>query len=559
MKKLFSLILALMLCILPAASMAEMGVIGGADGPTTMFLAAEPLFLLPSDLEADALAAGRKGNSYLTVTELAGLNTGVPAVDTALTDLFNALGIYGSAQGDEAEFGVTLSDVDVLNAGFAVNGEDAYIQSNLLGDTIVINLNEVGPVFSRLLDVLVLMGGISEDEVVELKAMISELQDSISMLEAEIGATAPALTEEDLMQLNFTAILEALEKAAGKVKEIDQPIVPRNCDYAASGIALTVRNKDLVRTMEYAVRFVKDNPVLKDMIGANLTGVTDLDAELDRAVAAMKENKILDGECTVYCYFDEAGSPVYATIMVPLYEVYNGQDFTTVIEAVYTRQTVAQGVSHVLNVTVADETLTVDALVGENTLHMQLSAPGAEPVVFDAVVEGHDLKATLTAKPDDSTAITLALDGTYLCTDTEYKLGCKFTFTEEYTPVDTAAPSINGMTLPGFETYKPKAETNTMEVGFTADYVRNGVDFEGVTDILLAYNDIRVGLQAKSWTTDPTDSIMSGNVVRPAELDDNAFTAWFVQVVNNLSSWAGNLLMALPESLLTLIMQEGMI
>ena len=74
----------------------------------------------------------------------------------------------------------------------------------------------------------------------------------------------------------------------------------------------------------------------------------------------------------------------------------------------------------------------------------------------------------------------------------------------------------------------------------------------------MKFNDVKVVAECKLTTSDPVDSIMSGNVVRPAELDEAAFLNWFVGAANSVTSWAGNLLMALPESLLSLILSMGM-
>jgi len=62
MKKLFSLMLAMLLCIGPAAGLAEgdldLGVIGGADGPTSILVSEE--LVTSTQMLEDAVAAGRK-------------------------------------------------------------------------------------------------------------------------------------------------------------------------------------------------------------------------------------------------------------------------------------------------------------------------------------------------------------------------------------------------------------------------------------------------------------------------------------------------------------------
>lgn len=608
MKKLFSLIMALMLCAVSGLAAAE-GVIGGADGPTEIFVASEPLFILPGDLETAALEAGRKGTTTVTVTEVSGINTGDPDMDAALVDLFKALGVTATAQGDESEFAMSISGTDVLSFGLALGGDDVYVKSNLLGGTIVIGTDEGEGLVTRLLDMLVMMEAFTEEEANELKAMLSSLAEMLPVL-MEHGMLNSNLTDADLLAMDFSAITAAMEPVMAKAQLVENPVVPKNCDPAVAGMTLNATNEDMVQVVKAMIQFLKDNPKLMNYIGLELGFNTEEQLEalwatfesmglyeskeeyladnptfeqiLDEVLAELDGKKLLDGDYVINICMDEAGGIVYMTATLPMFieqetlytdveetELVNSpsadmlEDMepvgeTTVIEFVYARQTVAQGVSHVVNITVDGETVTVDTLVSGNTAHIVLSAPEEEPVIIDAAVEGNTLTATLTYAPAETTTITCTFDGSYLCTETEYLLAGKLTVEEVFIPEETETPALNGMTLPGFEANKPKAYTNTVTIDVKADYDRSGVDFNGVTDLVFSYNDVHVALQAKSFTSDPMESIMVGDVVRPAELDEADFANWFVGVVNTFNSWTGNLLMALPESLLTILMYSGM-
>lgn len=608
MKKLFSMIMALMLCAVSGLAAAE-GVIGGADGPTEIFVASEPLFILPGDLETAALEAGRKGTTTVTVTEVSGINTGDPDMDAALVDLFKALGVTATAQGDESEFALSISGTDVLSFGLALGGDDVYVKSNLLGGTIVIGTDEGEGLVTRLLDMLVMMEAFTEEEANELKSMLSSLAEMLPVL-MEHGMLNSTLTDADLLAMDFSAITAAMEPVMAKAQLVENPVVPKNCDPAVAGMTLNATNEDMVQVVKAMIQFLKDNPKLMNYIGLELGFNTEEQLEalwatfesmglyeskeeyladnptfeqiLDEVLAELDGKKLLDGDYVINICMDEAGGIVYMTATLPMFieqetlytdveetELVNSpsadmlEDMepvgeTTVIEFVYARQTVAQGVSHVVNITVDGETVTVDTLVSGNTAHIVLSAPEEEPVIIDAAVEGNTLTATLTYAPAETTTITCTFDGSYLCTDTEYLLAGKLTVEEVFIPEETETPALNGMTLPGFEANKPKAYTNTVTIDVKADYDRSGVDFNGVTDLVFSYNDVHVALQAKSFTSDPMESIMAGAVVRPAELDEADFANWFVGVVNTFNSWTGNLLMALPESLLTILMYSGM-
>lgn len=608
MKKLFSLILALMMCAVSGLAAAE-GVIGGADGPTEIFVASEPLFILPGDLEIAALEAGRKGTTTLAVTEVSGIDTGDPDMDAALTDLFKALGVTSSVQGDETDFSLTISGTDVASLGVALGGEDVYVKSNLLGGTIVVGKDEAESLLTRLMDMMVMMEAMTEEEAAELKEMLGSLAQLLPIL-MESSMSGATLTDADLLAMDFSAMIEAVETVMAKAETVENPVVPKSCDPAVMGLTLNASNEDMVLVVKSILQTVKDNPKLMNYIGMQFGLGTEAQIEamwevmqnlgyyetkedflaeyptieqiIDEVLAEMDGKKVLDGDYAINICVDEAGRIVYMTATLPMFieqetlytaaeetEMVNSPSAdmmddmepvgeTTVIEVVYARQTVAQGVSHVVNITVDGETVTVDALVSGNTAHIVLSAPEEEPIIIDAVVEGNTLTATLTYAPAETTTITCTFDGTYFCTDTEYLLAGKLTVEEVFIPEETETPTLNGMTLPGFEANKPKEHTNTVTIDIKNDYDRSGVDFSGVTDLVFSYNDVRVAMQAKSFTSDPTESIMAGAVVRPAEMDDADFANWFVGVVNTINSWTGNLMMALPESLLTMLMYSGM-
>ncbi len=605
MKKMLSMILALMMCTVSGLGMAEGGVIGGADGPTQIVVSG-PSFILPDALEKAAIEAGRKGTSTLAVTEVSGINTGDADLDAALVDLFKALGFTSTVQGDETEFALTISGTDVLSLGLAVSEDDLYVKSNLLGGTVVVGADEVETLLTRLVDMLVMMELLTEEDAAMFNEMFGSLADAIpAALQNE--AFNAELTDEDLLALDFTALTAALETVMAKAQTVENPIVPRNCDPAVTGMTLNASNEDMLLVTKAIIQFIKDNPKLMVFISSQLgltteaqltymwealQGVSIFESEeemrannmtieqlLDEVLAELDGKKLLDGDYVINICVDEAGMPVYMTFTLPLFieqetlytytesdetettEVVEPVDpvgETTVIEVVYSRMTVAQGVSHVVNITVDGETLTVDTLVNGNTAHITLSVPEEEPIIIDATVEGNTLAAKLTFNPDEETAITCTFDGSYLYNETKYVLAGKLMVEEVFTPGETETPTLNGMTLPGFESHKPQAKTNTLTLDIKADYDLNGVDFNGVTDIVVDFNDVHVALQAKSFTSDPTEAIMAGEVVRPAELDEAAFSNWFVGVVNTLNSWSGNLLMALPESLLNILMYSGM-
>lgn len=606
MKKLLSLILAMMLCIGPAAGLAEgkidLGVIGGADGPSSIFVTED--MVTSAQMLEDAIAAGRKVTIDFSIPEVEGINTGDPTVDGALTDLVEAIGVSASMQGDEYHMGMSLADQDVLTVGVAVNGEDAYIKSNLIGGTVVIGAKEVEPIINRLLDALVMMEALTEEDVASMKEELPELMEVIQTAMAQSAELS--MTDEDLLKLDYSALTGVIMNLAAQVETIDEIVVPRMCDPATKGVRLSIDNAELVSGLRACLQFVQDNPKLKNYIavqsGYNYTdeelaemwahdgelymeyGIYSSEEEfrnqnsfdymLTEAFNALETVKLLDGEFITTVYMNDADEIVYLTSVLPMFNeekaVYEADAASTevkgtteILNVVYTRQTVAQGVSHVCNIDVDGEGATIDVLAQENSVQIRLSDMASQTLLLtiEAVKENNAVKGTYITNEEEETVYSGSFIFAHSTSDAHFKTQADFTMEISFTPAEGAAaevPSLNGMTLPGYQATQPQAKTDNLAVSYLCDYVRAGVDVNGAETLTVQFNDVKVVAECELTTSDPVDSIMSGNVVRPAELDEAAFLNWFVGAANSVTSWAGNLLMALPESLLSLILSMGM-
>ena len=606
MKKLLSLMLAMMLCIGPAAGLAEgeidLGVIGGADGPTSIFVTEN--MVTSAQMLEDAIAAGRKVTIDFSIPEVEGINTGDPTVDGALTDLVEAIGVSASMQGDEYHMGMSLADQDVLTVGVAVNGEDAYIKSNLIGGTVVIGAKDVEPIINRLLDALVMMEALTEEDVASMKEELPELMEVLQTAMAQSAELT--MTDEDLLKLDYSALTGVIMNLAAQVETIDEIVVPRMCDPATKAVRLSIDNAEFVSGLRACLQFVQDNPKLKNYIAAQ-SGYNYTDEELaemwshdgelymeygiysseeefrnqnsfdymlTEAFNALDTVKLLDGEFVTTVYMNDADEIVYLTSVLPMFNeekaVYEAdaaitevKGTTEILNVVYTRQTVAQGVSHVCNIDVDGEGATIDVLAQENSVQIRLSDMASQALLLtiDAMKENDAVKGTYITNEEEETVYSGSFIFAHSTSDAHFKTQADFTMEIAFTPAEGAAaevPSLNGMTLPGYQAKQPQAKTDNLAVSYLCDYVRAGVDVNGAETLTVQFNDVKVVAECELTTSDPVDSIMSGNVVRPAELDEAAFLNWFVGAANSVTSWAGNLLMALPESLLSLILSMGM-
>ncbi len=569
MKKLLAMLLALMMFQLPMASLAEdfddLGeTIGGADLETGIVVTDEAG--TPASLNGDALAAGRRINTVLSIKELKGLEVGDASIDAAINDLIDALGLAFFQQGDEGGLALQLSGQDVVTLGGAVSGEDFYLNSNLLGGTVVVSVPEIEPLIGRFLDMFVAMEAMSAREAEELKDILEEVFDE---MEASVGTSMESMMAlQDLASLNFSSLEKVLTIVMENLEYVEAPVLPKMCDVAAGGIAMSISNDEFVDILRACLDFVNDNPVLKEYMTATGEFYTEaevqemwdfykdsklyeteeafrarhmtVDAALKEARESLNDAKLLDGEFTFGLYMNDEGEPVYGVMNLPMYD---GRQ-TDVLEIVYTRQTVAAGVAYVCNFTVDGETVTIDALETEaNTVINFIATNGMKTLDIVITNVGENaLKAEINAyegnrnKETNDKVFSALLEGEWEATDARNYLAGK-------------------LTLTNFDRY---AGEETIVFAVNSDYAIDGVDFSGATDLSFDYEGVGLTLQVASATADAQESIMAGDVIRPAELDDDAFQTWFVGLVNGVTMVLTNALTALPESVLMLVISSGM-
>ncbi|MBQ8200890.1 MAG: hypothetical protein IJZ74_03880 [Clostridia bacterium] len=530
MKKLLTLLMAMMLMVMPALGAAE------ESSPETSLTLADLLAAaevspeedsIIEDLATKALNAGRKVDYSLTLSDWPSGITGDESIDAMINDVLDALVITVSQQGDEGAFALKMSGNDLLTIGVATSGEDAYINSNLLGGTIVISGDEVEPIVTRLVDMFALMGLFEEADVEEIKAQLPAILDTV---EQELSASSfAALTEEDVMNLDVSAIVEALAPILSKMEAGELTGQPKNCDQAASVVTFTITPDEMKAVSKSLFLFIKDNPSLMnymqqmmesgDMVTADGEAVT-FEQLMDQAIAQMDKETLTVEDSVIAMYLDEAGEPVAmnATFNMASSSVSSEDGAETVttmpLTITYARLTINEGVTHTVTMVAEDASMTLNMLVrDENSFYMSVD------FVDDAGEGMHMTVDCVSTVTDTASDATIALDFT-----------------------------INA-----------DGETIAFGADVVSKYTMNGVDFTGEDVIDVTVGDMKVlTIKLNTQTSDAGQSIMSGEVVRPAELNDTDFANWFVGIVNNLQSWLGTAMMSLPQSVLQLIFSSGM-
>lgn len=557
MKKLLAMLLSLML-MLPVLAQAELvdgladldELIGGADKPTE-------IVVLPE------MPEGRIDH-VLSIKELRGFSTGDPTMDAAMKDLFEALGLRFSLQGAEGDMALVISGKDVLTVGGTVSGEEIYLSSNLLGGVVAVGMDEIEPLIGKFLDMFVAMEAISARDAQEIKAMVKEV---FAGMDASMGQAADEM--EDILQQVMAMDFSALEKAGNVIMDnmafVEAPSLPKMCDPASGGIELRLDNDEFLQIVLACLDFVEANPILKEYMSASGEFYTEeeiqemweyyktskvyeseqhfrdrhptVDVVLRQARENLQGAKLLDGEFIIGLYMNDMGEPVYGLIVLPMDE----GDTTSMLEVVYTRQTVAQGVSHVLRFTADGKSVILDTLVTEKETVSTLYAANGEKSL-DIVIprlDGNKFQATLSVYENGKYVnnkgekiFTALLEGEWDFSNARAYFSGKLTMTN--------------------------ADKENMVFTVVADYAFNGEDVTGATEVGFDVDGMGLTIRLDSVTGEAKPSIVAGDVTRPAAMNDTEFQTWFVGLINNVSVTLTTMLTALPESVLMLVLSSGM-
>jgi len=99
-----------------------------------------------------------------------------------------------------------------------------------------------------------------------------------------------------------------------------------------------------------------------------------------------------------------------------------------------------------------------------------------------------------------------------------------------------------------------KDVTTAIKLTIDGQTATKGVDFEQKVAVKVAVNEKEyLTICFDTVTSDPVDSIVNTGAVRLAQLSDNDFANWFVSAYMAVATWAQNLMMVMPASLMNLM------
>lgn len=512
MKKMLSLVLALMMLAVPSLGLASGGYIN------------------------EAVEAGRSAQA--TVTFRAGDITGDASVDGIVKDVLAALELDVSFQAGENPQGglaVNLSGKEIITLDAAAAEDAFYLLCNLLGeDAVMVKPEDAEPLINRFIDLFALMGAISSNEAEAMKVQLAE-----AFAQGFEAGSAAAMQTADLSEIDLSDVVGILTAFAQEhMAEAELTAQPRNSDPAAKKVQVTFNGEDMAALWAQVIDAVRANAQLMELINANVQiegGMTaeealeQVKAELTALPKIIKDDVVLD------VYLDEKDEPVCVTATMVAAEPQSGSSGATVTGKI-------GGSGSTQESAAAAETITVDMNYARLTLN--------DAVTHAANVIAKEAEETVTLSVnviDGEGSDEIRLD----MGDGETAFGVYVTNTETLEEnARTAATAVN------FVITDPEM---SMDLTFKVDEKsqKSGTDATAQYDISLCLGEQELfGMTVEAATAEPEASIAAENAIRLAEISDEDFQAWFVNVVNGLQNWAMTAVQALPASVLMLMMGQ---
>ena len=364
MKKFTAVLLALLMMALPVLGMAAS----------------------PAEMIEGAAAAGQP--IHTAVTFDAGTIPGLDAETAAIfNDVIDALGFTTDTQENQTNFAMQLSGKDVLTLAWATEGEDTYINSNLLGGTIAFNATEGDVIIDHLLKMAVDADMFTESDVAEVKQLIEQLK-------TEMNTQVEAI---DLENIDMTALLTVVEELMEKVTTGEVTQQPKNSDPAATVITMKLTGEDITKVYKVIFDVMKNVPQFTQALeSADLT-MNGEKVSADEMIAKLPEladqiGAMVQGEIPVEIYLDEAGEPVYGIMPMTM----QAEDETITMDMDFARRTVNEGVTYAVTIRAEDakdegvsitaDVLETEALTTTNVGIASIKNGVSEPVITVSVL-----------------------------------------------------------------------------------------------------------------------------------------------------------------------------
>ncbi|MGN0779115.1 MAG: hypothetical protein ACI4MJ_08215 [Aristaeellaceae bacterium] len=546
MKKMFSMLLALLMLVLPvlgcAATTAEMVENAGLPLQTTVTMQAADLSALLGE-EMGAICA----------------------------DVINALGLEIYQADGRADVSVKLSGADALTLQCEGKDDTFYLSSNLLGKRVAaVAADEWQPLMERVLDLLVAAEALDQAEADTIKEQFGSMMNG--------GAVGGMLSAAEAFEdVDWTPLVKLIAGVEAKTEAATEQ--PADCDKAMTKMTVTM-------TSEYVAKFYA---TIADCLRTSEKGMAFLDAQL--AGTGMTAEEMLTQMVSTMEQAVQSMEPVTITgyasltgvVAMDIPMTMAVEDETVAVPFTYRRLTTEAGVSHTASMPWT--------LNGENLLNMTLNyvdgditdtlafAWTMEPdednkllltvnAVFDEQHVNADASMDFTA---DGDTMNLALTLTSAQEDNKANLALNLNLQNNGMPATVVALTMDSEETPGDVTAQSKGNLSlavTMSgatmglkgsTATTAQTEDSKVRSETVADIaiLLMNQELPVlTVNAVTESCDAKASLAEGTTVHPATLTDEELTAYSEEIMEAVQTALMLAMQNLPTSVLMMMMGQ---
>lgn len=493
MKKFTAVLLALLMMALPVLGMAAS----------------------PAEMIEGAAAAGQP--IHTAVTFDSGTIPGLDAETAAIfNDVIDALGFTTDTQENQTNFAMQLSGTDVLTLAWATEGEDTYINSNLLGGTIAFNATEGDVIIDHLLKMAVDADMFTESDAAEVKQLIEQLK-------TEMNTQVEAI---DLENIDMTALLTVVEELMGKVTTGEVTQQPKNSDPAATVITMKLTGEDITKVYKVIFDVMKNVPQFTQALeSADLT-MNGEKVTADEMIAKLPEladqiGAMVQGEIPVEIYLDEAGEPVYGIMSMTM----KAEDETITMDMDFARRTVNEGVTYAVTIRAEDandegvsitaDVLETEALTTANVGIASIKNGVSEPVITVSVLLNKNYGET---KSEENMIVDVVVTDSDSGEEISFKID-----------MDSEAEVL-------------------------AD---GGVQYEAEMDLyILGMEEELFTIEVEQLSGKAVDSIVTADAVRPGTMTEDEVAQYVNNdVMNALMNALMGLVQNLPASVLSLVME----
>lgn len=495
MKKMLSLLLALLMLALPVFSCAEETV------------AVSSISGMKPDFAQKYLAQGQE--EVTTISLVPGdLLLGMVGEEygAAISELLAALAIQTKAQTADGKaqgsFSLQLSGEDAISLTVAASNDGLFASSNLLGEeTYMLTGEELKELLNQFAQSLVAQGAITQAQLDGFTAQFAAFAENPeAAISALIGNVDPTGLQNALTPIMSGITQEAVTEA------------PELLPDAVMVVTVPLKKADLAAVMEEIAKLLWSMPITQQLASSSGESMTE-----EKLIDALKKvPDALAEDTALQIYMNETGDKVYVTTDMKL--TANGEEAEMAFDMVIAMLEAGMNLNWALNVTDKEENVLMSGDMNVADTHMDYT------VTVDATEDGKAWRP-----------LEVIADADFTSQEDSFALGMTVTERIKNDPDSDAVGIV--VSISGIDQDKGDHAEGQATVA---------ISLENMGD-LLTINVSEMTGEAEAWITD------ANNAVRPMAMTGEEQAALGEKVMNSLQLGLITAMQKLPASVLQIV------